>query len=523
MKKIFVNLVLVLSPFAMGLYAQCDSNDLKDVVIWFDNSHLKFDPKAYEGELRPEGWVEPFDTSEWRRIYFVHGLGGDKSAWSKAAEACEIGVPKLNFPARKCETIRVDYTNSTSTLYDAASAVRNGIGNQADIDRVRGILDPARAIVIAHSQGGVVMRELMHLDMVQPGQNGTGHTTLHAGMNYGGVVTVASPLQGAAILTSRDKNEISNFAQSACSTLVAGFEYEAMYTVEANVLSQIPDKIKILWIIPVYSLVDIKSSLRKWVANTLGAVAEKGCDVVGNVAIPMFFNDMYAGVTSGYKVGCDTIIALNQDVTNSKYAAFHKMAFYAVEPQENLFWRTLNWMVTSPNTKSPFQANDDWNLYDNSVKPMIDFYQAKTELYLALYNFHNISMFYVKKSDKVKAQIAALNALGTFCAYKEGSNWFNNANESWQTIIGAKTYNPTTGKVIIDPNNDGVVMAESAKNMPKATHGPVKIYPNETSTVDFEKGSSHMQVRNDAGIKTALKDLFDGKLERWFFVAEDHQ
>jgi len=33
-------------------------------------------------------------------------------------------------------------------------------------------------------------------------------------------------------------------------------------------------------------------------------------------------------------------------------------------------------------------------------------------------------------------------------------------------------------------------------------------------------GSSHMQVRNDEGIRKALKDLFDEKYDTWFYTAE---
>jgi hypothetical protein len=63
------------------------------------------------------------------------------------------------------------------------------------------------------------------------------------------------------------------------------------------------------------------------------------------MALPMFFNNMYAGITNDYKVGADTINILNSDTSNAKYRAFPKMAFYAVEPQKNIMWRTLNWIL----------------------------------------------------------------------------------------------------------------------------------------------------------------------------------
>ena len=103
--------------------------------------------------------------------------------------------------------------------------------------------------------------------------------------------------------------------------------------------------------------------------------------------------------------------------------------------------------------------------------------------------------------------------------YNQGLEWFNNANESWQTIIGARVQNGNT--ITYKPENDGIVLAESANNLPKATHNPVRIYPNENSSVDVNKGSSHMQVRNDEGLRIHLNKLFNGDYAPWFRVNKE--
>jgi len=64
-----------------------------------------------------------------------------------------------------------------------------------------------------------------------------------------------------------------------------------------------------------------------------------------------------------------------------------------------------------------------------------------------------------------------------------------------------------------------LVLATSASKLPCATHRAIEIYPNKDSTVDIEKGSSHMQVRNDRGLKEHLKKLLDGNYDPWFYVA----
>ena len=502
MKKIL--LITVFCSFAIGTYAQCDS--VVNATFEMSEDHISLDPSL----LYPTGTTPPEppgpDTSEVRRIYFIHGLGGTAGAWEKAAIACADGSLNIpGFPARKCETIRTDYTNSTASLYSAADDVRIAISIQANNDRTYTSLDPSRAILIGHSQGGLVIRQLMHLDMVKPGTSGTGHSSLANGMNYGGVVTFASSLQGAQIVNNR--NMITQMAQEACNKLVLGFEKEAIYST-TNMLNSLPDKIKFMGF-TIVTLEDVKNSLKQWISNTLGSVAEGGCSMLANTALPMFFNSMYAGTTNDYKIGASMIDTMNLDTNNTEYKAFPKMAFYAVEPQENIFWRTLNWLVNDPNAANIdyFQANDDWYLYDSTIKPMINYYQVKCALYYCLYDLHSYAISKVKKKDQLSQFQAAVNALITYAGYSIGLEWFNNANESWKTIIGARVQNGNT--VTYKDENDGVVLAESAANLPKATHGPIKIY-----------GSSHMQIRNDDGLKTHLNKLFNGDYDKWFKVFE---
>jgi len=494
MKRVFLSLVF--GSFAIGTYAQCDSL-----------MEIKIDPKMLDIEEVYSGTVEPYDpnnpppppdTNEVRRIYFIHGLGGSPSAWSKAAEACQHKMtPSIpGFPARNCEYSLSGYANHTYNLYLATDAVRKEISKDADVDRNKGIINPARSIIIAHSQGGIVTRELMHLDLIEE----PNHTTLSQGMNYGGVVTVASPLQGAMILNNRDK--ILAMANDGCKKVLPSF-----ITGELGAI---------------YNLFSTK----------LNALMDSVCETAANTALPMLFNDYYKGITNSYTVGASMINTLNQDTNNAAYKAFPKMAFYAVEPQENIFWRTLNWMTSDPNDTGYFEANDDWRLFDSTIKPkMIDKFKEKKESHYAEYlkykklTYTGFLCFVFPLAGAASATAHAIRANQEeerYLAYEKGLEWFDNVNESWQTVIGTtKVYamNPEVGHhTATYTPNDGVVLAESAANLPGATHAPVEIYPNKDSTVDIEKGSSHMQVRNDAGLKEHLNNLFDGKYDKWFKV-----
>jgi hypothetical protein len=67
--------------------------------------------------------------------------------------------------------------------------------------------------------------------------------------------------------------------------------------------------------------------------------------------------------------------------------------------------------------------------------------------------------------------------------------------------------------------NDAV-LGQSAANLPYATNEPVHIYPNEFNTNAVNRGSTHIQVRNDDGLKDHLNKLFDGQYEPFFWTNE---
>ena len=507
MKKIFVILVLVLSPFAMGLYAQCpDGEDFKEVVVSWDKYPVMTDPTKWGNlELDPNDPPPP-DPDEVRRIYFVHGLGGNNKAWAKPAAASKNGSP--GFPRRKCETTLLNYSNNTANLLDATNAIRESTGTtitidaQAALDRQQGIIKPSRSIIIAHGQGGLLSRELMHLDIVVD-------NTLPQNMDYGGVITIASPLQGARILDNNRKL-LTDWATDACRKIGNG---------------------------------SIRDDITNFLNNKMSPLLDGTCQTNANTAMPMFFNSYYNEITKDYTIGSSMMSTLNQDADNANYRAFHKMAFYAVEPTTNLFWRTLRWMTSNPDDLSCFQANDDWETY-NEAKKVIDKFQAQKQARHADYIAGAWTSGIIGVGSIVGAffsggttlfflipaggfGIDAANEKAKYLAYSDALEWFNNANKSWEAVIGTdvrfvtkKDQNgrPTEMRY---PESDGVVDEFRAKNMPYATHEPIRICPKDYRGMEI--GSSHMQVRNDKGLKDALNDLYNGKYDKWFFVAEDNQ
>jgi len=90
--------------------------------------------------------------------------------------------------------------------------------------------------------------------------------------------------------------------------------------------------------------------------------------------------------------------------------------------------------------------------------------------------------------------------------------------------IPVHNYNPENGTITINCNNhfvydnviewinkdsDGVVLAESAMNIPQATWIPQRI-----------DGSTHMALRNDKNLKDELNKVFEGEVGLFFKTAE---
>lgn len=458
-------------------------------IVGFDQMIYVYDNKIEVplGEfdiVEPE--PDPDPVTEYRRVYFVHGLGGDASAWIKVADAFQnsnLGLNTLGFPARKVKAHRFDYSQSTNaSLHMAAQTIKGEIRNISYLDSTEDNMKPSQAFIIAHSQGGLVSRTLLHIDFVEDTNNRPVY-----GVGYGGLVTVASPLQGAMILNNRDM--ILDMAEDACVSLIAGPE-SSLRVIEGNVIENVINKID-------------KTN------NGTGYI----CNVATQGVLPIFFTDYYASITNDYKVGASWIQTLNNDASNATYCNMPKVAFYGVEPVTNLFWRTVNWFTTNPNSVDYFAANDDFGFYNSVIKPEYNKYVRRTNDFQA--NADKAMRAY--KCQIWWNPIGAMIALGIYgknnnkwWAWNKGVRFFERANEEWQVIIGARRYhrlplNPQEIEGFSYYPNDGVVLQESAADLPCATNKPVKLY-----------NSSHMQIRNDENIKEAMRKLLDGEYGKFF-------
>jgi hypothetical protein len=327
----------------------------------------------------------------------------------------------------------------------------------------------------------------MHQDFVER-QN-------YAFGKYGGVVTVASPLQGAMVLNNRPL--IHLMANDAC------------FALSTDILTvSIVGSIALPLILPILSVNGI---------TTLNP--DVICSVVTGPVLKSFASNFYDQITDAYVVnGTNSRINLyNRDANYTDYRNLPKVAFYAIEPQENILWRTARWMVYKPNNEFYFNANDDWKFYNEVIYPIYIVYSIVPTINDLLYDIAAKTFKWTWWCCPGTASTALATMFATASAkplLSRGKNWFDSANAQWQTIIGARTYNYSS-RMWEAKENDGVVLAESAKNLPCATDQPVRVFPQGQGWA----GSSHMQVRNDKGIKDALNNLFNGQYGYFFQTA----
>ncbi len=482
MKKIILITIYLL--IYLNVFCQLPPITGFDKIIGINDYRIIFHLDGFTISETPQTQV----TIE-RRVYFIHGLGGSSEAWIKVSEAFWNNALNINgFPAREVVTTRLDYNNSTQgSLCAAADKVREDIRSIASDDYFSREMSPNSAFIIAHSQGGLVCRTLLHLDFVQDPDN----PPPVYGIGYGGIVTVSSPLQGAKILNNR--NLILQMAEGACLSLMEG---------------------------PKASLGNIQANIIDNIINRVGRTNQGtgyACSIVTQDILPAFFSDYYHSITNDYIEGANWIEVLNNDINYISYRNMPKVAFYGVESEENLFWRTVNWFTTSPNSVGYFEANDDYGFYNQTIKPQYNYYVNKYNTFESNYNKWwktYMCTFFWNPAVSIPALIEMDKNANKSRAWNKGVKFFERANAQWEVIIGARKYNklPFSQDEINGYTyylNDGVVIANSAANLPYATHSPIPLY-----------GSSHMQVRNDANIKLAMYNLLNGAYGSFFETEE---
>ena len=140
MKKLFL---LAVALITMTAFAQKDTNMFIRPTTLVRHTVDSF----YDIDMDTIPQVTDYGP---RRLYFIHGLGGNKSSWTKVPDACWNpylnGQP--NYFARHCVVSRPDYSGSTTaSLSYAAYEVSQQIHTQNVEDYYYNNINPNNAIL----------------------------------------------------------------------------------------------------------------------------------------------------------------------------------------------------------------------------------------------------------------------------------------------------------------------------------------------------------------------------------------
>lgn len=446
------------------------------------------------------GQVTPKKTTIW-----VHGMGGDASAWARASDATFRGIGDY-FPKRDITPpVTPEYTEITL----GAAATNLGVGIEA---ASQGFVSPDNTFVIAHSLGGLVARQL---------DKDYYDGRYLNGRRFTGIATFGSAHGGAALIDNKDYLKQS---------LIDGCALSAGPTVE---------KVENSWAL------DLIFSGEQAYEDYIAPLCENVAGVILNVAV----KDFDLPITKDYSVATANRTNTLLNKLNNTDTSTPIVQFYGVE-SEPLIWKTLNYMLPNYhklNDYAAFTANSDYGLPEdmNSVylnyKAKYDEYETKALILQILaggmlpcddefdwiFNLQSC----LKYSKKYEGYIDIRDA------YKLGVDWLTSINSKYKTAVGVNqvqatyTYKcctslsggscyyttpnqndcfrnglwPQVASVTItvtnDKPSDGIVLQESA----------TKILPNR---VEYEpqqmQGSNHFQMRNDSNTRLALLSLYDG-------------
>ena len=521
---IFFYLCLVISTTAQTNDTRSYENNIPDDGI--DHSQeLRIDPavRTIDPEVYPPIVVpinpdddpggDP-DNDLDRYVYWVHGLGGNPGSWAKAGEASQFSEHnKEHFSARKLQSYFPTYTEDGGLLI-AGQELEQDIESTA----LQEDQNPLRDFIIARSQGGLVSKSLIYT------QNCSNQQVPIPDQRFGGLVTVCSPLNGAAINNQKKAGVLSQMVEDACDAL----------------------------------LEKVDAALHVWyLPEELGGFVDSFCNIFGFDIVPAILGSVSPPITTEYEVGNPLLDTINSCTAPHIY----KVSFYGEENRDKLFWKTLNFFVSFPNDYDHWEADD--------------------EAELKLYNWgQRQKLNYLVKVAKHQHQMDLLESLGYPCdwwqwladpagctiwdlvynnqrkkrdAHQKGVDWFDDVNDQWLVAIGALDYDTTNTTVanytciceddaghvweipVDNPSDcsiyevggtecttttntsttttiqltykpsDGVVLKESAVHMTGATHPPVKLI-----------NTSHMQSMNNGELKIKLTNLYDGHYGNFF-------
>jgi pimeloyl-ACP methyl ester carboxylesterase len=501
------------------IHAQVDQ--CSDTPVSFDPEVIMrdYEPPVLSDYPAPTG-----PTSERKRkIYWLHGLGGEGGSWASGN-----AYTLLNW-SKNVQTDLMEYTNAQfGDLKVAAAAVYSmmdtGIKNDPELQE-----ELRNDFIVAHSLGGLVARrtEQMFLndsETVKP---------------YGGIVTFGTPHLGSGLADFKvnKTNELDHFINLTCKSLLEGPSVELIYKFG---LSRFINRF-FIW-----------SDKYTWLSH--GA-----CDLLSKVSLPILENFFTAPIDNSLVPDNPDI----QEIANipGPQSELHTVAFWGEEfDNDDMAFRFLFSASKNIHQYGLMQADI---MDDDALQDAANFRNVYQGMYLQYLdkarNWPSKGPW--KKIGPIKVPKYTQGELYEFAyRWQSGVKWIDVLNPRWKYMIGTtvsasdgskecfcdcryedknyasngfafdilhsvdcglpmacgiyemdKNYNVKCeyieNEVIkyYETTSDGVVTRESAVAFPNAKYQPIRMV-----------GSGHMQMRNDSELKKSLDLLYYGVVSDYF-------
>lgn len=497
--------IIALAPILLAVFNNLISQTCEGTFnhpILEDSEHIT---APFTPTTDPPGPPDPPISHNGDRIvYWVHGLQGNAHSWAQASAALSIGSD--GFAARKIFSLNPEYPEFD--LDNAAWFVHQKLVEEGDpVNIAIGNPNPKFNFIVAHSQGGIVSRSVdkMYID-----------TGLESERRFGGLVTFGTAHQGAQILNNFEM--IIDYADAACTEMTAG-----------PLVEEILDNFWLDFFVNEDNILE---------------TADMACTFVSEHILPIALSNFTPPITDDYKVGAPQLAELNQTPHQ-----IPMIAVYGIE-EEPVLWRTIQYLgIDNPNDFEPWGANEDDKL--------IESVQTNVARYLLKYIFWSAQVQLMEEDGLPCTEWWQWVANASDCAWYDdnywrarklrdnwlrGVQWLTQANHEFKIMIGALTpqvvpeyfcvcYDSSNGLTItpsltgecgpgfcevqtgfsiewIEKESDGVVLAESAGNMPGADY-----------SIMLPK-TSHMQMRNSAPAKDFFEKLLNGTYGNYFKTEE---
>ena len=490
-----------------------------------------------------------FSAVAQRDVFWVHGFAANNSAWIPVITATEMNVAS-NYPARQfanCSAITytpIDRIQAITNIDAAGAELRRAMKEKLSTGGVFSTTRAENTIAIAHSQGGFVTRWSADVSIPQ---------TPGATRNFKGFVTFGTPHGGAGLASSRFNGNLDVFLNDACKRFGGGLIHQQLMNIQYGWLLEslgVPASVNDAVDGVKNNLCDkLFSKAPTSMPHTADFISQK---VLGTILpSPSGRSAIDDPILDAYRLEAPQVSQLRNGPRDQDII---RMAFYGVEPPNQIFFKTINYFFNPSQAQPPFEATDSKeqitinkalqtreSLLNDAIGSSISATIERSHPSCGYcFNIFPIVCFYKRYVECPAHQNEAKRHDSDARALRDAVNWMDNVDQQWLGVIEAleQASNPITtcvcpldGTVEVrscEPwnndincyeeivfgtpasikDNDGVVVKESALDFP----GKVPLSDEQARM----PGSHHMQMRNDPNTKEKLRTLFDGGFHPYF-------